>query len=38
MARTKSSWPFVLSEIGVLAALATPLAEAKISFVRDFFI
>jgi hypothetical protein len=23
--------PFVLSEIGVLAALATPLAEAKIS-------
>src|SRR2546429_17899 len=24
--------PFVLSEIGVLASLATPLAEAKISF------
>src|SRR5258708_29866844 len=25
--------PFVLSEIGVLAALTAPLAEAKISFV-----
>jgi hypothetical protein len=27
----KVHWPFVLSEIGVLAALTAPLAEAKIS-------